>query len=131
MTAHSAGHRQAPYVAAPHAICLSGWLSQPDTRYFFGVADRTEPSHGQGFQYDRLVGSIVLYEAGLENTILNAPMLEQHGALAVPARLGASRRGGKNAQVCSKAVYKTRQGIDCISKPNPVLDKKKSEKLTG
>lgn len=36
---------------------------QPDKRYFFGVADRTEPSGGQGFQYDRLVRSI-LYEAG-------------------------------------------------------------------
>jgi hypothetical protein len=91
MTTHSAGHRQAPYAAAPHAICLSGWLSQFDTRYFFGVADGTEPSRGQGFRYDRLVGSIVLSEAGLENTILSAPMLEQHGTLAVPARLGASR----------------------------------------
>jgi hypothetical protein len=37
--------------------------SQPNERYFFGVADRAEPSGGQGFQYDRLVRSI-LYEAG-------------------------------------------------------------------
>lgn len=44
--------------------------SQPDKRYFFGVADRTEPSGGQGFQYDRLVRSI-LYEAGSDNMILS------------------------------------------------------------
>lgn len=33
--------------------------SQPDKRYFFRVADGTEPSGGQGFQYDRFVRSIL------------------------------------------------------------------------
>lgn len=48
--------------------------SQPDKRYFFGVADRTKPSGGQGFQYDRFV-RLILYEAGSsENTILRAPI---------------------------------------------------------
>ena len=47
--------------------------SQPDKRYFFGVANRTEPSGRQGFQYDRFV-RLILYEAGSENTILSAPV---------------------------------------------------------
>ena len=49
-------------------------------------------------------------------------MLEQHDALA--ARLGAFRQGEKNSQVRLKVVYKTRQGIDCISKSDLKLDKK-------
>jgi hypothetical protein len=57
--------------------------SQPDKRYFFGVADRTEPSGGQGFQYDRLVRS-VLYEADSDNTILD---IERADLQALPQPL--------------------------------------------
>ena len=82
--------------------------SQPDKRYFFGVADRTEPSGGQGFQYDRLVRPI-LHEAGSDNTILSAPIT------GITSASFARAAGSEIAPTVSSGIASSFGGTDALT----------------
>jgi len=90
--------------------------SQPDERYFFGVADRTEPSGGQGFQYNRLVRSI-LYEAGSDNTILSAPIT------GITSASVARTAGSEIAPTASSGFVFSFGGTDALTSVREVAGK--------
>ena len=83
--------------------------SQPDKRYFFSVADRTEPSSGQGFQYDRFV-RLILYEAGSVNTTLSAQINEQ-----ITSASFARAAGSEIARIVSSGFASSFGGTDALT----------------
>src|SRR5882757_5453868 len=90
--------------------------TQPDKRYFFGVADRTEPSGGQGFQYDRLVRSI-LYETNSEKTIRSGPIT------GITSASFARAAGSEIAPTVSSGFASSFDGTDALSSVRAVAGK--------